>query len=236
MKKRVQAIRITFYAGIIKFKREVIMRKFKFMVCMLLVSFQSLSGIQVLTQEEKEKRIKNALVKINAPSSDGNPDYEFNAFFISSDGLIATYELTSMQLWYLRNELRLTFPNGIKIPLNYIAEISEIGITLLKADVVVENVLTLSNHQPEINSEQTIMGIDTNNEIVKRTIKIRSIENNDLKYSREKLMPGLLGSPIINANGEVIGIHVGGSEKIGDGLKLSEVKDYLSKLKIILIR
>lgn len=191
--------------------------------------------ISIATSTRKDpfaiKKALESVVTISTGSGHGS------GAIISSNGLI----LTCHHNIYSMNEVEVIFSNGIKAKAKVLRKAPEYDIVLLQLSEIITNPIYLSKRkQVDPGEEAWVIGTpgftDLGQTITKGVISgNRIIDNREYIQTDASVSPGNSGGPLLDANGEIIGIVnakvvAKGMEGIGFAIPISVA---LEKLNII---
>ncbi|MCB4811048.1 S1C family serine protease [Methylovorus menthalis] len=171
----------------------------------------TVSGEQVVISNNKAKRIGNnpsewssAVATVFAGNGHGSG-------FLISDNLI----LTNQHVVGDAKAVNVKFGNGLELVGNVIATNSARDVALVKLNAVLPKFFNISKTLPDIGAEVYAIGTPLDQSLSSTISKgivsnIRDIDSKNFIQSDVNIRPGNSGGPLLDKNGNVIGIAVSG--------------------------
>ena len=159
-----------------------------------------------LPAEASEVARATVLVKIGQAIGSG--------FFFSNDGLILTADHVVRSSKTVTVETR----DGTELEATVIRRDRDADLAVLKVSARASHCLPLSSQLPQIGAEVFAFGAPAGEKLAFSVTKgivsgIREIDGQQLLQTDAAVNPGSSGGPLINANGEVVGVVTGGLTK-----------------------
>lgn len=184
-------------------------------------------------QEEDVEAYMAAVVTIQGQGNRGT------GFAITSDG----YLLTNHHVIKNRQPLAVTFPNGDIYQAEVVDAVEEVDVALLKVEGEQLPFLSLREHSAVAEEEIFVIGNPlTQTQIVNRGEIIENQSAYQTMRISNSIFPGHSGSPVLSADGEVVGVVYArsvpglwsGEERYGLAIPVEEVFNALPGLEEIL--
>ena len=182
------------------------------------VIYDNLKIIQIAdkTQQNSKKYWKNSTVTVILENGIGS------GFFVTQDLIITNHHVISGQ-----ESVIVKLANGKKVPAQVLRKNQKRDVALLRVSVPNKKYFKLKKELPDQGDDVIVIGtpLKESNSSTMTSGIVSAIRNMDgLVYiqSDVSIQPGNSGGPMLNKNGEVIGITVGGkSEKLKSGNSIS---------------
>jgi hypothetical protein len=146
---------------------------------------------------------KTSILRIRALSVDGE-EYYATGFLVTDDGMV----LTAGSVVVSAKECFVIYL-GVTYPAEVVFKGTEDGLAVLQTRLQGKR-FSIASHVPHVNDKISVIGWVVGHDLTSDSGSIVRIVENKIYYSRESgSRPGFTGGPLINSEGDVIGIHIG---------------------------